>query len=369
MTIRVLEVLASLRRAGAERMAVTLACGLDRARFETAVVSLYDPFSDGFEPVLDRAGIRAWHLGKRRGFDPRMVPRLFRVLRTFRPAIVHTHSYVLRYSLPAVLAAGAGAMAHTVHNVARKEVDLVGRSIQRLAFRGRVAPVAVAEEVGRSIREYYGVKPAAVIPNGIDTEAFHLPQARQPWRRAHGFADEDFLVVSVARLDPQKDPLGLIAAFAEGLGRDPRSHLLFVGDGSLREAATSEAAARGLSARIHFPGVQTGIAEILAAADLFALSSSYEGNPMAVMEAMAAGLPVVATAVGGVPELVRQGETGLLVPAGDRRAFAVSLASLAADPDRRRAMSEAAHSRARAFGIDRMVAGYSALFERLAGQA
>ena len=366
MIIRVLEILATLKRAGAERMAVALACGLNRARFETAVVSLYDSFSDGLDPVLERAGIPCRHLGKRPGFDPRMFPRLFHVLRTFRPVIVHTHSYVLRYSLPAVLAVRAGAMVHTVHNIALKEVDLAGRWIQRFAFRGRVAAVAVAREVERSFQAYYGVPPAAVIPNGIATEAFHLPQARQPWRRAHGFSDGDFLVASVARLDPQKDPLGLIAAFAGAFGRDARSHLLLAGDGSLRAAAQREAAALGVGAQVHFLGVQAAVAELLAAADVFALFSSYEGNPMALIEAMAASLPVVATAVGGVPEIVAHGETGLLVPAGDRRAFAASLAALAADPERRRAFSESSRSRAQAFHVDRMVESYSALFQRLA---
>ena len=367
MTIRVLEILASLKRAGAERVAVTLACGLDRSRFETAVVSLYDAFPEGFEPQLEKAGVPAWHLGKRRGFDPRMFPRLFRILRTFRPAVVHTHSYVLRYSLPPVWAARAGVMVHTVHNLAEKEVDLVGRSIHRLAFGGSVAAVAVSEEVGRSFREYYGAAPAAVIPNGIAVAEFYCPEARLPWRRAHGFADSDFLVVSVARLDPQKDPLALIAAFAKALAGDPRAHLLLAGDGSLREAARQQAASLCLAARVHFLGVQADVAGILSAADVFALSSSYEGNPMAVMEAMAAGLPVVATAVGGVPDIVAHGETGLLVPAGDRDAFAASLGRLAADPQRRRALGEAARARAQAFGAGAMVAAYGGLFERLAG--
>jgi glycosyltransferase involved in cell wall biosynthesis len=367
MRIRVLEVLATLKRAGAERMAVTLACGLDRDRFETAVATLYDPFPGGFEPVLEQAGIRSWALGKRRGFDPRMVPRLFRVMREFRPSIVHTHSYVLRYSLPAALAAGVGAMAHTVHNVASREVDLPGRWLHRLAFRGRVAPVAIGKQVGRSIQEDYGVPPAAVIPNGIDTEAFYRPQLREPWRRAHGFSAGDFLVVSVARLDPQKEPLGLIRAFAAALGRDERSRLILAGDGSLRDAARDEAARLDLGGRVHFLGVQSNVAELLAAADIFALFSSYEGNPVAVMEAMAAGLPVLATAVGGVPEIVSHGETGLLVPAGDRDAFAASLLALAADLPRRSAMSELARRRAREFDAGRMVASYGALFDRMAG--
>jgi glycosyltransferase involved in cell wall biosynthesis len=369
MRVRVLEVLATLKRAGAERVAVTLACRLDRARFETAVATLYDPFPGGFDPVLDEAGVSRWTLGKRPGFDPRMAPRLYRVMRKFRPAIVHSHSYVLRYSLPAAMAAGVGAMAHTVHNVAEKEVDLVGRWIQRFAFRGRVAPVAVAREIGRSIEQYYGVPPAAVIPNGIDAAAFCRPQDRAPWRRAHGFCTGDLLVASVARLEPQKDPLGLIGAFATALGRDPRAHLLLAGDGSLRGAAGECAAALDLRGRVHFLGVQSDIAGLLAAADLFVLFSSYEGNPVAVMEAMAAGLPVIASSVGGVPEIVAHGETGLLVPQGDREAFAASLTALAANPTGRRAMGESAQRRAQDFDAGRMVESYGAFFERLSGAA
>jgi glycosyltransferase involved in cell wall biosynthesis len=365
--IRVLEVLATLKRAGAERMAVSLACRLDPDRFETGVVSLFDAFPGGLEPVLAEAGVETWHLGKHPGLDPRMVARLFRVMRAFRPAVVHTHSYVLRYSLPAGLAARAGAMVHTVHNLASKEVDLAGRLIHRAAFRRRVAAVAVGEQVRSSFREWYGVEPAATIPNGIDSDAFRRPGARQRWRHQNGFAEGDFLIASVSRLDPQKNPLGLIEAFAQAFGDDLNCHLLLAGDGSLREAARDLAARRGVAERVNFLGVRADVAEMLAACDLFALSSHWEGSPLAVMEAMAAGLPVVATAVGGLPELVADGETGLLVPPGEERAFADALAGLARDSGRRQEMAAAAQRRAASFSVDTMVASYAGLFERLAG--
>ena len=151
MKIRVLEVLATLKRAGAERMAVSLVRGLDPDRFETGVVSLFDAFPSGLEPELEAARIPTWHLGKRPGLDPRMIPRLFRVFRAFRPSILHTHSYVLRYTLPAGLAARAGSMVHTVHNLAAREVDATGRLIHRFAFRRGVAPVVLA--AGRPVNE------------------------------------------------------------------------------------------------------------------------------------------------------------------------------------------------------------------------
>ena len=364
--IRVLEVLASLRRAGAEQVAVALARGLDPQRFETAVVSLYDAFPDGLEAALEERAIPVWHLGKRPGADVRMYPRLRDVFHRFRPAVVHTHSYVLRYTWPAAWFLGA-VTVHTVHNLARQEVDRAGRWLHRAAFRCGVVPVAVSSEVARSFREFYGFEPAATIPNGIDTGALFRPQARQAWRCAHGFSAQDLLAVSVARLEPQKSPLDLLEAFTRALGPDPRWHLLLAGDGSLREAVRDAAARAGMAARVHLLGVRRDVPELLAAADLFALASRWEGHPIAVMEAMAAGLPVAATAVGGVPELVEDGASGLLAPAGDPAKLSAALAALARDPALRRRLGEAARRRAAEFGAETMVARYAALFERIAG--
>jgi glycosyltransferase involved in cell wall biosynthesis len=378
--IRVVEVLATLRRAGAERIAVSLACRLDRARFETSVISLFDAFPGGLEGELRECGVRVEHLGKHAGLDLRMYPRLWRAFRRLRPAIVHTHSYVLRYAWPAAVAARAGAVVHTVHNIAEREVsDPWGRAIQRAAFRRGAVPVAVAGEVARSFRKAYGFEPAATIPNGVEAARFRrvgqavppatgsptacptCPGEREGWRRAHGFGAGDLIVVSVARLEPQKNPLGLIDAFARMM--TPGAHLVMAGEGSLADAA------RGRAARVHLVGVETDVAPLLAAADVFALASEWEGNPMAVMEAMAAGVPVVATAVGGVPEVVEHGVTGLLVPPGDPEALAQALDLVAADGALRRRMSAAAIARAQRFGVDAMVAAYADLFERVAGAA
>jgi glycosyltransferase involved in cell wall biosynthesis len=202
----------------------------------------------------------------------------------------------------------------------------------------------VSAEVARSFREVYGFEPK-VIPNGIDTAAFDRPGARQRWRQAHGFKDADRIVVSVARLDPQKNPLGLIEAFS----RVPDAHLVLAGAGTLGMEPPP---------RVHVLGVVEDVPELLAAADAFALASDWEGHPVSVMEAMAAGLPVAATAVGGVPEVVEHGVTGLLVPGGDMRALGDAIGAVLDAPG----MGEAGRRRAAGFDIARMVDAYAALF-------
>ena len=365
MSIRVLEVVASLRRAGAERVAVSLASGLDRARFETAVVSLYDPFAGGFEAALDAAGVACWHLGKRRGFDPRMWARLAQVAARFRPDVLHTHSYVMRYVLPAQFR----KVVHTVHNLAEREVDWGGRSIHRLAFRAGAAPVAISAALARSFMRLYGRQPAAVIPNGVDVERGFRPEARGAWRSRHGFGPGDFLVASVARLDAQKNPLHLIRAFAEGLRDAPAAHLLMAGEGALLEPARRLASQASVAARVHFLGLREDVVDLLSACDLFALGSDWEGAPVSIVEAMAARLPVVATEVGGVPDLVEDGVSGLLVPARDADALGRAMAALARDSGRRQGMGAAAGQRARRFDQAGMIAAYAELFERRARRA
>lgn len=348
MSTRVLEVLATLKRAGAERVATALACRLDRARFETAVVSLFDAFPHGLEPELEACGVRVWHLGKRPGMDVRMYPRLLRVAREFRPDIVHTHSYVMRYALPL---ARRARLVHTVHNVATLEVDAFGRAVHRAAWRVGAMPVAVSREVARSFREVYGFEPR-IIANGVDAASFTRPGARERWRAAHGLSESDRIVVCVARLDPQKNPLGLLEAFA----RVPDAHLVLAGRGSLEEEVRRRA-----GERVRVLGVVEDVAELLAAADAFAIASDWEGNPMSVLEAMAAGVPVAATAVGGVPELVEDGVTGVLAPRGDMRALGEAIAFALAHPE----MGAAGRARAARFDVSGMVAGYAELFGSL----
>ncbi len=361
---RVLHILPALGGAGAELMAASLMAGLAPA-YQVAATGLYRGNGSVSEVALRRNGVPFWTLNKQAGPDPRMLARLNRVFRDFAPDVVHSHLYVLRYSLPVSLWRRTPVLLHTVHNIAERENDLAGRALQHLAFRRWVVPVAVSRNVASSMSRVYGIENAVTIPNGIPVRDFRMkPGARERWRKAQGLSDESILFIATGRLTKQKNPLLLLRAFAAV--RNPQAHLILVGDGALREAMEREIRALGLAGRAHLLGRRTDVADCLAAGDVFVLSSDWEGNPLGVMEAMASGLPVVATSVGGVPELVDSGRHGILVEPGNAAALTAAMESLLGNPELRFAFGNASRERAlREFSVESMVRAYGGLYASL----
>jgi glycosyltransferase involved in cell wall biosynthesis len=363
--IKVLHILPSFGPAGAESMAVSLMRTLDRERFEVGAISLFDPSGTELEGILAQEGVPVWYLGKRRGFDPRMFVRVARTLEHIRPHVVHTHLRVLRYVLPYMFCRRIPAMIHTVHNLSEREVDWPGRLVHRMAFRRGVLPVAIAEAVADSLRRCYGIDGFPLIPNGIPVGAFRQPLVgRDAWRRKEGFAPTDVIFACVGGLRPQKNPALLLESFAREPALDPRAHLLFIGRGKLRPDLERRVGALGLQERVHLVGVRSDVPETLNAIDVFVLSSDWEGNPLSVMEAMAAGKPVICTAVGGVPELVGDGEEcGLLVPRRDAKALAQAMQYLLENPEARDTMGKASATRAvENFDLSVMAEAYEKLY-------
>jgi glycosyltransferase involved in cell wall biosynthesis len=365
--VRVLHVLANLGTGGAERMAAHIATGLDRARFDVAVVALSKPFGTDVEQLMADAGVKVWYLGKGSGFDFRTFGRLFRVFREFRPEVLHTHVHVLRYVLPSMLYFKPSLMLHTVHNLAEWEVEPRARFLQRFAFNHGVVPVAVAREVAVSLQRLYKIPPCHVVWNCIPTDLYAFPKTpRAEWRAKERFAESDVLFGCVARFAAQKNHMLLLESFARGPASDPRAHLVLAGGGDLLEQAKVRANDLGLSRRVHFLGIRTDIPDLLGALDAFVLSSNYEGNPLSVIEAMAAGLPIVSTAAGGVPELIENGREGFIVQPGDLAGLADSMTFLLNHENARKSMGGAAARRAKEhFDISAMLTAYEELYETL----
>jgi glycosyltransferase involved in cell wall biosynthesis len=367
--LRILHVLPSLGPGGGEHMACHLMTGMADLH-SVGALNLGGKFDTFIERRLRQAGVPMWFLNKRPGFDPHIFLPCDRVLREFRPDVVHTHMSVLRYVLPAIIHHGVRLAVHTLHNVAEHETDGLGRALQWLAFRGLVKPVAISREVASSIERVYGVKAPHMVPNCIPVEKYRAadhPAVRMRWRAQEGIDPEAVLFISVARFEPQKNPFLLLEAFARL--RDPRARLALIGHGRQKDEVIRYIQSRGLERSIRMLGVRGDVPECLAASDVFVLSSNWEGNPLSVMEAMSAGLPVISTAVGGVPELVESGRNGLLVAAKDCAAFGAAMQFLLDHPETRASMSSAARVHAAAaFNLDRMIRGYCAIYESALGE-
>jgi len=360
--LRVLHMVPSFGVGGAEQMAGHLMVGLSETHDVTAV-GLYPARHSSIEHKLMRADIPLWHLGKRPGFDPRLFLAVDRVLKQVQPQVVHTHLSVLRYALPALLRRRVPVVVHTLHNLAEHESDVIGRAVQLLAFRRAVLPVAISLEVAASVKRVYGLECRALVPNCIPVENYRGNAADGArWRQKERLAEDAVIFTCVGRLEPQKNPLMMVEAFAKL--DDPRAHLVMLGEGGLRDELLAYIRKRRLD-RVHLLGKRSEVRECLAASDVFVLSSNWEGNPLAVMEAMAAGLPVIGTRAGGVPELVESGKHGILVPIGDCIGFAGAMRTLLNNAELRAAMGNAAFEHATAaFNVDRMAEGYASLYRK-----
>ncbi|HEX2949397.1 MAG TPA: glycosyltransferase, partial [Armatimonadota bacterium] len=230
MTIKVLHILPDFASAGAERMAVNLMTTLDHNTFNVAGISLFDRIGSELEAVLDSNNIPVWYLGKRPGPDLRMFHRIANVIREFQPDIVHTHRYVLRYSLLPVINNHVLGRVHTIHSVAKKDVTRMGRIINQFAFSMGFLPVTMSRVVRESMPEVYNTKRIKEVSYGIDLSKFRKPNiSRETWRSREEFRENDFLFIHIGRFTAAKNHETLLKAFSQVVAINPQAHLLLVG--------------------------------------------------------------------------------------------------------------------------------------------
>lgn len=331
---------------------------------EVRVLSLYGRAGSDIEETLASHGIPVDYLDKHPGLDLRMFRGISRVLKAFDPQVVHSHLYILRYLAPAILSRRRCRWIHTIHSVTARETDNIGQFIHGRLFRRQVTPVAISWGLGRSLESHYGLHNAKVVMNGIPVADYVLDEeVGWNWRRENGLQKDLLLYTCVASFGKAKNHLQLLDSFAVVSRKAPNARLLLVGDGELRGAILEKAARLGLQDKLNLLGVRHDIPAILAASDVFVLPSLWEGNPLALMEAMAAGLPCVATRVGGVPELVQDGVTGLLVEPARTDALSDAMSCLQSSATLRARLGQHAAAYARNnFGMERMGEKYLRIY-------
>lgn len=366
MVISTVQVIYSLEIGGVEKLAVTIGAHLDRSRFRPAICAL-----DGGGVLAEEAARHGipHHVLWRKGVEAGVLARLYRCFRQEKARIVHTHQFPqLLYSLLPARICGA-KIVHTEHEFYTYRKDARARRLFKLLVRFCSALTVVGPEVARYYVEELGVPPARihVIANGVDVEKFGFDGRES--RRRLGLSTDDVVFGVVGRLEPEKDHRTLLQAFRALVAVRPAMHLLIVGDGRLRGELESQSGALGLEHHVTFTGARTDIPEVLAALDVFVLSSVNEGVPLSVVEAMAAGKPVIATDVGGLRLLVKPSINGLLVPPADPVALEAAMSDLAAQPARRQEMGLRSRQMAReAFSVSTMVNRYQEIYASVLGE-
>jgi glycosyltransferase involved in cell wall biosynthesis len=353
---------------GAERLQRTFAEAIDPKEVELTVITLRESPPES-EAELRDLGVRVASFPAQRFSDLSRARALVRFVRDQRFDLLHAH--LVRATILAGIAgplSGTPVVA-TLHNTRRRSGVGTGLQIaERCVLRGVAQRViAVGWETARAQRDLLGVRDIDVIPNAVGEPPALSARERAETRRALGVPDGAPLLISVGRLVPQKAISDLLRAFAQLRGRDPAPELRIVGKGRLESALAREIAGLGLGAHARLLGLRSDVPRLLAASDVYVSSSHWEGLPIAILEAMAAGLPVVSTEVGDAPRAIGP-ESGVLVAPGDPAALARAIADLLDDPVRLRQLGAAGRARARAkFSSRAWVERHMALYAEVLG--
>lgn len=350
---------------GLENGLVNLVNNPSSGRYRHAIICLTD--FTAFRTRIHRRDVDVRGLHKAEGFDVRVYREFWRVIRELKPAIVHTRNLsALEFQWVAAMA-GVQGRIHGEHGW--DTADLTGRNLRYVMLRkfcravvGRY--IALSRDIESWLIETIGVAPERIaqIYNGVDARRFS-PATTTASGRCAPFSADDIVFGTVGRLESVKNPLLLADAFVMLVNSAPqlrsKLRLAIVGDGSLRGALEERLEQAGLRGQAWIPGAMDDIPSALRAFDVFVLPSLNEGISNTILEAMASGLPVLATRVGGNPELVREGVTGGLVSPGDASALAAAMLQYARSEELRKSHGGAGRERVLAeFSLESMTAAY-----------
>ncbi|MFL7792301.1 MAG: glycosyltransferase family 4 protein [Anaerolineae bacterium] len=383
--VRVLQVITRLIVGGAQETVMLVADMLNPARFDASVISGPQTGSEG--SLIEEMRARGVPLTIESALVREIAPakdllalvRLARFIRHGRYDVVHTNSskagILGRWAawLAGLAGTPAPVIVHTVHGWAHHEQQhpavrrfyiLLEQITQRITDKLIVVSPRNIEKGladGIATRDKY-----VTIRSGIELHSFRQPtRPREAVRAELSIPPDASVVGTVTRLSPQKAPLDFVAAAAQVAAQRPDVHFVVVGDGPLRAEVEAQIAAAGFTDRFHLTGLRRDVPDLLHSFDVFALTSLWEGLPRVLPQAMAAGLPIVATAADGNAEAVEDGVNGLLTPPGDPQALAEGVLRLLDDPALATQMSAAGRERADEFGARKMVDDIAALYETL----
>jgi sugar transferase (PEP-CTERM/EpsH1 system associated) len=361
--IRIGHVVGWLHFGGKENGIVNLVNSLDPDTFENYIFSFVKngPLTQRIIP----ARCRVFEFGEKLGGDYRLYLKLAQAFRYHRIHIAHTHGWgTLLEGFVAAKLAGVPIVVHGEHGTIKDDTKM-HIYIQRLLWRMTDQVLSVSEVLREKLCKTIGFpkERIRVVTNGVDLCRFDVAEKLSGYTSPLGLRSGALMFGTIGRLVPVKSYPILLAASRLIFDRIPNSYLISVGEGSLYDELSAMVRNYDMTDRVKFLGWRSDVPKILKALDVYVLASESEGMSNTILEAMASGLPVVATAVGGNVELVVDGQTGLLVPPNDPKALAEAVVTLLCDPTRRSKMGQLGHQRVREyFSLETMARNYAGFY-------
>lgn len=339
-----------------------LASHIDKQKFDVRVICIYgEPESNEMECAVKQSGASLVFLGFK-FTENRLngISRVWKELSSFKPDVVHTHLGAVQYCLPWVIMHGV-KLLHTVHSIPDKETPgvVLKKVMSWMYCSGRAIPVAISNQNRPLVAHYYGLSlnMVALVNNPVDVQFFRPPSTERP-------AIHKFDFINVAGLRPEKNQEMLLRAFAMVQAKHPKCKLCLVGDGTERKSLEKLAIDLGIAGSVVFTGQKSEkatIRELLWSSKVFVLSSDYEGLPLSVIEAMACGLPIISTDVGGMSDVVRG--NGELVPPGDVKSLSKAM-EVALDRGYEKCVSARSRELACLYGVEKCSSKYESIYEQ-----
>ena len=352
----ILQVMPEFGLAGAERMCETLCYELQNSGYYNVfVVSLFD-FHSPITERMESKGIKVFYVGKRAGFDIKIIYKLAKLMRVLHIDILHTHRYVMQYAIPAAILSGVKVRVHTIHNIAEKEVDSLRQKMACFFYRFcNVIPVSISPQVQKSVMMRYelNANQSPIVYNGSDLSRCLIKgdyKAHKPFRFVH-----------IGRFNPQKNHRVIIDATSLLKAEGYKVSITLIGGAGNEEELREEVKQKGLKDDLVFEGLQNNVYPFLHKSDCFILPSLYEGMPVTLIEAMGCGMPIIASEVGGVPDMIKNGVSGLLI---DPTAVALARAmkKIMEDDMLRQAIGRRALRDSKKFSSRQMFLGYDTIY-------
>jgi glycosyltransferase involved in cell wall biosynthesis len=357
--IKVAIILPGFDVGGTENMVANLVQNINKNEFEVLVISLKPATNSHIQKLIEDTGVKIEYANKKPGMSFSAWFVVFGMLRRFRPDLIHSNMYPFVFTVPYLYHHPKVKLLHTIHNKPVNEFKDIYKKVARMLYKqDKAIPVAISDIIKREMLELYEIHEIECIYNPVNVTAFEH-------ERKFDFEGRKVRFINVARMMRQKNQRLLLDSFAKAYREtNGRCELYMVGDGELREELLARVKELNIQDAIKFCGNVSNVPDYLAEADVFVLSSDYEGLPLSGLEAMASGLPILSTEVGGMADIVT--DNGILVNKGDEKALAAAIVRYTENTELIKEHSLNSSRNVKKYDVNIFVRKYEELYRRYA---